>query len=79
MKGLISRGNGILALSWAMALGMFVVRAGKTDGGGPGGAKAPAHGGAAAGERHVAGCRCGAGGGGVGRGLTRNDAPRALQ
>lgn len=27
MKGLLSRGNLILAVSWAMALGMFIVRA----------------------------------------------------
>lgn len=39
MKGLISRGNLILTLSWAMALGMFVVRAGKDDLRGAGGGR----------------------------------------
>jgi hypothetical protein len=41
MKGLLSRGNLILAVSWAMAIGMFVVRAGKADGVGHGGGRAP--------------------------------------
>ena len=31
MKGLLSRGNLILALSWAMALGMFIVRGEKDE------------------------------------------------
>jgi len=32
MKGLLNRGNLILAISWAMAVGVFVVR-GRTDAG----------------------------------------------
>ena len=37
MKGLLSRGNLILAASWMMAIGMFMHRAGGTNGGGRGG------------------------------------------
>ena len=38
MKGVLSRGNLILAASWAMAIGMFLARAGSTNGGGNAGA-----------------------------------------
>ena len=40
MKGLLSRGNLILGISWAMALSVFVVRGGRPDVGGPGTVKA---------------------------------------
>ena len=41
MKGLLSRGNLILGISWALALSVFVVHGGRPDVGGPGVAKAP--------------------------------------
>ena len=34
MSGVLSRGNVILAVSWAMAIGMFLNRAASTNGGG---------------------------------------------
>ena len=36
MRGLLSRGNVILAASWVVAIGMFMHRAGGTNGGGRG-------------------------------------------
>ena len=41
MQGALSRGNLILAASWALAIGMFLAKAGETRGGGAAGARPP--------------------------------------
>ena len=76
MKGLLSRGNLILGVSWAMALGMFVARGGREQathtGAGRGHAAPAVREDLAVPAAAVVAAEPGAA-------LTRNDAGRALQ
>jgi hypothetical protein len=76
MKGLLSRGNLILAVSWMMALGMFIVRADRDGARGVGGAKGHA---VPAVREELALPAAAVIAAEPGAALTRNDAGRALQ
>jgi hypothetical protein len=76
MKGLLSRGNLILAVSWAMALGMFIVRGEREGLRGVGGVKShpvPAV------REELAGPAAAVIVAEPGAALTRNDTVRAVQ